>query len=403
MRKPHVVVTGIGVISACGLNFDEFGSSMRHGKLGIGEIQAFPTEAMQSRLAAEVFGFDPDKYFSGAEQLYIDRATQFALVAANEAMVRANLVSEERKSMRGAVIIGTGCAGANTNAEYSVQLLVEKQKQPNRLAVLKGMINAPAAHISMVLKIDGPSFVVSSACASSAQAIGLAARMIKAGEIDYAVCGGTEAFINFGYMKAWDGLGVMAPDACRPFSKGRKGTILGDGAAIFVLESFDGAKQRGASVFAEILGCSMSSNATTLLKPDIDSAKSVIARCLQDARIAPCDVQYINAHGTGTLANDIAEVEAIRGLFGQDADSVLVSSTKSIHGHALGASGALELAATIAGMCGDFAPPTLSFVEADPRCPIDCVPNESRAARIHIALSNSFAFGGHNAVLAIRR
>jgi nodulation protein E len=265
------------------------------------------------------------------------------------------------------------------------------------------MINAPGAHITMEHGIQGPSFTVASACASANHAMGVAFQMMRSGMASAAVTGGAESVFTFGTMKGWEALRVMAPDTCRPFSKDRKGMVIGEGAAMFVLEERGAAMARGAQILAEIIGFGMTSDASDIVLPSADGASRAIAGCLEDARIRPEAVQYVNAHGTGTAANDSTETKALHMVFGPHAKKLMVSSTKSMHGHALGGAGAIELAATIISLTGGFIPPTANYVEPDPLCDLDYVPNEARDMPANVAISNSFAFGGHNAVIAVRR
>jgi nodulation protein E len=251
--------------------------------------------------------------------------------------------------------------------------------------------------------ITGPSFTIASACASANHAIGVAYHMVRSGSVDVAVTGGTESVFAFGVIKAWEALRVMASDTCRPFSKGRGGMVLGEGSAILVLESRARAAARGAEILGEIVGFGMSSDAADIVLPSAVGAAGAISACLEDAGLKPEDVDYINAHGTGTVANDATETKAIHAAFGDHAKKLMVSSTKSMHGHAMGAAGALEIAATLIAMREGFVPPTVNYTAADPECDLDYVPNEARQVQIDVALSNSFAFGGHNAVLAVRR
>ena len=265
------------------------------------------------------------------------------------------------------------------------------------------MINAPCCHITMEHGITGPSFVVASACSSANHAIGVAFQMVRAGMVDAAVTGGTEAVFTFGTIRGWEALRVMAPDTCRPFSLGRKGMVLGEGAAVMVIETYESAQKRGAEILAEIVGFGTTSDASDIVMPALEGASGAIAACLADAKLAPEQVDYVNAHGTGTAANDVTETKALHKIFGEHAKKLAVSSTKSMHGHTLGAAGAIELAATICGMRNGFIPPTANFTERDPQCDLDYVPNEARSAPVDVAISNSFAFGGHNAVVAVKR
>jgi nodulation protein E len=271
------------------------------------------------------------------------------------------------------------------------------------LTIPRMMVSAAVSHITMEHGIRGPAFTVASACASANHGIGTAFQMVRAGMVEAAVTGGTESVFTMGTLKAWDAMRILAPDTCRPFSRGRRGLVLGEGAGMMVLENFEHARARGAPILAEIVGLGMSADAGDIVLPSLEGAASAMRACLADAGLAPEEVGYINAHGTGTAMNDVTETRAIRAVFGAHADRLAVSSTKSLHGHALGAAGAIELAATLLAMAGGFIPPTANFLEADPDCDLDYVPNVARNGAIGVALSNSFAFGGLNAVLAVRR
>jgi nodulation protein E len=264
------------------------------------------------------------------------------------------------------------------------------------------MINAAGAHITMDLGIQGPSFTVASACASANHAMGVTFHMVRSGTVQAAVTGGAECVFTFGTLKGWEALRVMAPDTCRPFSRDRKGMVLGEGAAMFVFEERGAAMARGAEILGEVLGFGQTSDASDIVLPSADGAARAMSGCLEDARLRPDAVHYVNAHGTATAANDVTETKALHAVFGEHAGKLMVSSTKSMHGHALGGAGAIELAATIAALREGFVPPTANYNEPDPQCDLDYVPNEARQAEASVAISNSFAFGGHNAVLAIR-
>jgi nodulation protein E len=265
------------------------------------------------------------------------------------------------------------------------------------------MISAAASHVTMEFGITGPSFAVSSACSSANHAIGEAFWMVKSGRARAALGGGSEACITFGVLKAWEALRVLAPDTCRPFSGGRRGMVLGEGAGVAVLERLDDAKARGAPIICELAGFGMTADAGDIVMPSDVGAAGAMAKALADGGIAPTDIGYINAHGTGTLANDATETRAIKRIFGDHAAKLMVSSTKSMHGHVLGGAGAIELVATAMALSDGVIPPTANYQRTDPACDLDYVPNEARQARVKAALSNSFAFGGLNAVLALRR
>ncbi len=305
--------------------------------------------------------------------------------------------------MRTACIVGTGAGGQTTQDDSFRLVYLEKKKRIYPLTVPKLMVNAPVSQVSMHCGLRGPAFVVASACASATHAIGLAFHMVRSGQVDCAVTGGAEACITFGTMRGWEAMRVMAPDACRPFSIDRKGLVLGEGAAMLVLEPLQRARARGAQILGEIVGFGMSADAADLTAPDLGGMTRAMDGALADAKLAAQDIQYINAHGTGTAANDAAETQALHRVFGAHAGKLAVSSTKSMVGHALGAAGALEMVATLLAIREGIVPPTIGYLGPDPACDLDYVPNEARAMTIDAALSNSFAFGGLNAVLAVKK
>ena len=399
----RVAITGLGAVSALGVDVRAHSEALRAGRCAIGPITNIPTEELVTKIAAEVRGFDPASYFESGKLALLDRCAQFALIATREAIAGSGLVFHDELSARAAVVIGAGVGGQVTLDENYYRVYGQGAKRLHPFTIPKLMISAAASHITMEHGITGPSFTVASACASANHAIGIAFHMVRSGSVDVAITGGTEATITFGTMKGWDALRVMAPDTCRPFCRDRKGMVLGEGAAVAVIETLDRAKARGAQILAEIVGFGMSSDAGDIVLPSADGAAAAMRGCLADARLAPEDVDYINAHGTGTAANDVTETKAIHAVMGGHAKRLAVSSTKSMHGHALGAAGALELAATVIALREGFIPPTANFTEADPQCDLDYVPNEARLQGIEVAMSNSFAFGGQNAVLAIRR
>lgn len=397
----RVAVTGLGSISALGRDTAEFSQSLQQGRSGIGLLTILPIETLQNKIGAEIAGFDPPAHFTEKRLSLLDRCTQFALVAAREAVTQSGLDFKNELGSRTASIIGTGGGGLTTTDNAFRRYYGEGAKRVAPLTVPKTMVSASASQISMEFGIKGPAFVVSSACASANHAIGLAFQMVRSGMVDAAVTGGAEAPLTHGTIIAWQGLRIMAPDTCQPFSADRKGLVLGEGAAILVLENYEHARRRGADILGEFIGFGMSADAGDIVLPSLDGAVSAIESCLLDAQLSPESVDYINAHGTATTVNDITETAAIHKAFGEHARKLAVSSTKSMHGHTLGAAGALELVATFAAMRGGFVPPTANFTQADPQCDLDYVPNEARARKITCALSNSFAFGGLNAVLAV--
>jgi nodulation protein E len=325
------------------------------------------------------------------------------VVAAREAIVQAGLVFDIDLSVRTACIIGSGVGGQTTHDDNFRRVYRENKTRVFPLTIPKLMVNAPASQISMFCGLRGPAFVVASACASATHAIGLAFHMLRSGQVDCAVTGGAEACITFGTLRGWEAMRVMAPDVCRPFSAERKGMVLGEGAAVLVLEPLTLAQARGADILGEIIGFGMSADAADITAPDLGGMTRAIEGALNDAKLAPSDIQYINAHGTGTAANDATETKALHAVFGPHAGKLAVSSTKSMIGHALGAAGALEMVGTVMAAREGVAPPTIGYLRRDPACDLDYVPNQARAMNIEAALSNSFAFGGLNAVLAVKR
>ncbi len=401
MRR--VVITGMGSISALGHDATTCWQAMREGHSGIGRISVVDPALLKAPIAAEVRHFDPLKHFDEKKLVLLDRVSQFALVAAREAVAQSGL--DFRADSLGettAVIIGTGVGGENTNDNASRRLYAENNPRLHPLTIVRLMANAPASQISIEFGLRGPAFAVSSACASANHAMAQAFHMVRSGMADTAVTGGTEACITYGVARAWESMRVLAEDTCRPFCKQRRGLVLGEGAGIFVLEEYEHARARGATILAEFAGAGMSSDAADIVFPSRDGAASAINRALADARMNPDEVDYINAHGTGTPANDPTESAAIRQVFGVYADALAVSSTKSMHGHALGAAGAIELVAAIGALRDGVVPPTANFIDPDPECDLDYVPNTAREKSVRAALSNSFAFGGLNAVIALR-
>ena len=401
MGPNRVVVTGLGVVSAIGHDTVGFWESLREGRHGFREIQLADTSMTQYHLGAEVRGLDLDTPFAGSMDRLLDRFARLWLLAARQA-VRAS-GAEPSDLAEGAVVTGTGLGGQTTQDELFSALYREGKQRLTAFAVPRIMSSAGASHASMELGMRGPGLTVSTACASSNHAIGLAYWMVRSGAAPIALTGGSEAPFSLGHLKAWDMMRAVSPDLCRPFSHGRKGLVLGEGAGALVLESLDHARARGAAIHAEVRGFGMSSDATHITQPSGCGAGRAIAAALRDAGASPDSVDYINAHGTGTPLNAASECKALRCALGEHASKVFVSSTKSMHGHALGASGALEAVATVLSIENGVVPPTANYLGLDPECPLDVVPNTAREKPIRFALSNSFAFGGLNAVLALGR
>ncbi|HYK59579.1 MAG TPA: beta-ketoacyl-[acyl-carrier-protein] synthase family protein [Bryobacteraceae bacterium] len=400
MTARRVAVTGIGVVSAFGDTFGEFWTGIASGTSGIRPRALTPPDALRFPNAAEVAHFDPHRHFEEKQIDYLDRFAQFAMVAAREAVKVAGIKIGGELASRTAIVTGSSAGGQATKDENFYNLYALKHTRFSPLIIPRVMGNAGASMISSEFGIGGPVYTVSTACSSANHAIGQAFWMVRSGVVDLALAGGSEAPFSMGFLKSWEALRVVSPDTCRPFSRDRRGLILGEGAGMLVLEPLEAARARGAPVWGEIAGFGMSSDGHHLTQPLASGAAAAMRAALTDGSIAPEAIGYINAHGTGTPSNDATECQAIRAVFGRHAEKLLVSSTKSMHGHALGAAGALEAAATLAALRGGLIPPTANFTEPDPACDLDVVPNHSRPAEIEWALSNSFAFGGLNAVLA---
>lgn len=381
----------------------EIWAGLLAGRSGIGPIRTLPTARLSATIAGEVIGFDPAAHFTARHAGMMDRNAQFAVVAAREAMADAGLVADPALARRRGVILGAGVGQTSLDAAY-LSFYGEGATRVHPFTVPRGMANAAASQVSMELALRGPSFAVSSACASSNHAIGVAADVIRAGRADIVLTGGSDASLTLGYFKGWEALRVLSTDTCRPFSRDRSGLVLGEGAGVLVLEEWDHAERRGATILAELAGFGMTADGLDLTAPDVDGAAQAMRDALEDAGMDPSEVGYVNAHGTGTRLNDRVETAALHQVFGQFPGATPpVSSCKSMIGHCLNAGGALEAVATVMALAEGMLPPTAGYREADPECDVDCVPNVARAASIGAALSNSFAFGGLNAVLAFRR
>lgn len=399
----RVVVTGLGAITPLGHDVASYWDGLKRGADGIRPVELIAPERLNQKVLGEVKGFDPLKHFGERELPILDRVSQFAVVAAKQAIAQSGLSFEGELSERTAAIIGTGVGGQTTIDDSFKRLYEEQQPRVYPLTIPKLMANAPASQVSMHCGLRGPSFGVVSACASATHAIGLSYQLVRSGAAQCAVAGGAEASISFGAIKGWEAMRVMAPDKCRPFSKDRKGMIIGEGTALVVLETEEAARKRGADILAEVAGFGMSADAKDITAPDAGGMARAIVAALADAKVDRGGVQYINAHGTGTTANDRTETAALKASFGDHAGKLAISSTKSMIGHALGAAGALEMVATVMSLRDGVVAPTINYLGQDPECDLDYVPNEARDLSIDVALSNSFAFGGLNAVLVLRR
>jgi nodulation protein E len=399
----RVVITGLGVVSSVGQSTRDYWDSLIAGRSAFAPATLGSAAQATSKLVGEVKGFDPAAHFEPSQILLLDRVSQFAVVAARQAVSQSGLAIGGALAERTAAIVGTGSGGHTTVDENFHRLYADGAARLHPLTIPKAMISAAASQVSMYCGIKGPAFAVASACASATHAIGLAFHMVRSGGATCALAGGTEASITFGGMKGWEAMRIMSPDTCRPFSKDRKGMVIGEGAAVVVLEALDQARSRGADILAEVVGFGMSADAQDLTAPDANGMARAITATLADAGLPPDAIDYVNAHGTGTTANDSAETAALHLSFGAHARQLAVSSTKSVVGHTLGAAGALEFIAAIMAIRDGIAPPTMNYLGADPDCDLDYVPNEARRMPVRAILSNSFAFGGFNAVLAARQ
>lgn len=397
----RVVVTGCGAISGLGATAADFWSALSAGRSAIvplGDI----AKGTKIAVGAVVPDFSPEQFFSSEQLPLLDRFSQFAVIAAREALADAGLAVGDDAVIRAAAIIGTGCGGKQTDEETYARLYKEQKERAHPLTIPKGMPSAAASMVSMHLGISGPVFSVTSACASGAHAAAQGRMMIQSGMVDVALVGGADAPFTYGLLKAWEALRVVSSDTCRPFCKDRTGMVLGEGAGMLVLESEEHATRRGARIYAELAGCGMTSDAGHITRSSVDGIASAMCGALENAGLVPDSVDYVNAHGTATLANDPAETAALHQIFGGHAKALSISSTKSMHGHALGASSALELIATVFAVQNNLVPPTANFTGPDESCDLDYVPNQARAQQVDVAISNSFAFGGLNVVLAIK-
>ncbi|PKP71682.1 MAG: beta-ACP synthase [Alphaproteobacteria bacterium HGW-Alphaproteobacteria-4] len=399
----RVVITGAGSINPLGASVAETWAAMQAGRCAIGPMTFQDSERLSVQIGAQVQGFAPEDHLTRAELGFADRFAQFALASARQAVAEAGLAFEGDLAARSGVVIGTAGGGLTTSDEAYRAVYAEGKNRVHPFTVPRLMHNAAASLVGMAFGLQGPSFSVSTACASSNHAMGLAFQMVRSGAAPVMLAGGAEAMLCFGGIKAWEGLRVMSADGCRPFSADRNGLVQGEGAAVFVFEEYEHARARGAAMLAEVVGFSMGADAADMVMPSVEGAARAMAGALSDAGLAPEAVGYINAHGTATAANDRTECAAVRKVFGAHADRLMISSTKSMHGHLIGATGAVELLACLMALGEGVIAPTAGYRVPDPDCALDVVPNEARAARVDVVLSNAFAFGGLNAVLALAR
>ena len=399
----RVVITGAGTINPLGADVPSTFTAMQEGRCGIGPLEIDDVDRLSIQIGGQIKGYDETNHFNRQQIALYDRFTQFTLLAAREAIGQSGLIFSGELADRSGVVLGTSGGGLNTQDENYRAVYQAGKNRVHPFIVPKLMNNAAASHLSMEWNLRGPSFTVATACASSNHAMGQAFNMVRSGMAKVMVTGGSEAMLCFGGIKAWEGLRVMSRDACRPFSATRNGMVQGEGAGVFVFENYNHAKARGAEILCELVGFAMSSDASDIVMPSKQGAARAIAGAIQDAQLPKEAVGYINAHGTGTAANDKTECAAVADVFGAHADKLMISSTKSMHGHLIGGTGAVELLACIMALKDGIIAPTIGYEEPDPECALDVVPNVAREAQVDVALSNAFAFGGLNAVLALRR
>ncbi|MFN7003232.1 MAG: beta-ketoacyl-[acyl-carrier-protein] synthase family protein [Roseinatronobacter sp.] len=401
MRR--VVITGVGTLNPLGKDVSETFASMQVGRCAIGPLTCRDVDRLSVQIGAELRGFDPEAHFARNSLTLLDRFSQIAQVSARQAMGQARLNLSPDGACRAGVILGTA-GGGNTTVDDNYRTVYEEGKnRVHPFVVPRLMHNAATSHLAMEFGLKGPSFTVSTACASANHAMGQAFHLIRGGGADVMLSGGSEAMLCFGGIKAWEGLRVMSRDTCRPFSRDRSGMVQGEGGAVFVFEEMEHARARGAEILAEVAGFGMSSDAGDIVMPDIDGPARAMRAALRDAGLSPEDVDYVNAHGTGTAANDRVEAQALRRVLGDHLDRIPVSSTKSMHGHLIGATSAVELLAGLMAIRDGVIAPTVNFTEPDPEIVLDVVPNAARAAEVDVVMSNAFAFGGLNAVLILKR
>ena len=411
MRR--VVITGLGVVTATGCTIADFFAQLLEGRAGTRRIQNLEpalAEQLNCKIAAEVLCFDPSQHFDAKELDQLDRFSQFAVVAAKQALEDAGRgeFSEEEQNRLG-VCVGTAYGGIETLDSSYFSLYRKNASRLSPLVLPRLMYNAAACQVSMRFRARGPTLAPSTACSSGAHAIGEAMRFIQHGQADWMLAGGSDAPITYGVIRAWEAMRVLAPEngdaarACRPFSADRRGIVIGEGAAILLLEEYEAARKRGARIYAELAGYGANSDASHITQPSVEGPARAMQLALDDAGLNPEEVDYINAHGTATRVNDVVETRAIKQVFGARAGKIPVSSTKSMHGHVMGASGAIELVATVEALRRGVLPPTANYSKPDPDCDLDYVPNQAREQKVRAALSNSFAFGGLNAVLVVKQ
>ena len=399
----RVVVTGLGVVTPIGTTVADMWQSMKEAKSGTSALGGFPLDDLKILIAAQIKEFDHKsrlKHFQRDRIITLaDRYSWFAAVAADEAVRQSGLEVPFVNPYRAACIVGSGAGGLTTYETAYRDLFIHNKRATHPLTLLRIIGSSAAAHVGIEFNVKGPTFATCSACSTATHAIGIARDYIRDGIVDVAIAGASESVINYGTMKAWQALHVLSPEGCFPFAKKRNGTVLGEGAGILVLESLEHAQARGAKILAELCGYGMASDSQDMVKPTIEGPSVAMQMAIDDAGIAPSAIDYLNAHGTATADNDINETRAVKNVFGDYAGKLAISSTKSMTGHPLGAGGGIEAVACIKAMQEQWVPPTIGLDEPGEGCDLDYVANQGRAMKVEYTMSNSFAFGGLNAVL----
>jgi 3-oxoacyl-[acyl-carrier-protein] synthase II len=411
MRR--VVVTGIGIIAASGVGREEVWAALAEGRSGISRIEDFDTSNLKTNIAGVCRGFKPEQFFDEREMSRLDRVSQLAIAATGMATRESGLTNGQLESYDAGVFLGTGFGGQSSIEEFCGAFFSNGRGRRSAIAIPKSMYNASSSNIAIRFKTRGPNITVSTACSSGANAIGQAFHVIRYGNAERMIAGGADAPVTPVVMEAWKEMRVLStknepPErACKPFSANRDGFVLAEGAGIVVLETLDAARERGAHIYAEILGYGSTADAAHITFPDPDGEAHAMIRALKDAGVLPEEVDYINAHGTATKLNDASETEAIKRVFGNRAYEIPVNSIKSMLGHSMGAAGALEFIAMLLAIENQLIPPTINYEESDPQCDLDYVTEGARAVGsrtpLRTAISNSFGFGGNNAVLVARK
>jgi beta-ketoacyl-acyl-carrier-protein synthase II len=404
----RVAITGLGIFASSGRDVESFFQNLVEGKSAVRRIEQFDSSTLSVQIAAEVADYVPTNYFPSKRLDLLDRFTQFALLAADQTVKSSGWEIKDDERPRFGVVIGSGMGGAQGLDNGYLNLYAKQATRLHPFTIPRIMHNAPVSQVCMEYGAQGPSFATATACSSAGHAIGEAFHLIRFGLADVMLAGGTDTPITYGMMRSWESVRVLATGngdprrACRPFSLDREGMVIGEGAAAVMLEEMEHARRRGARIYGELAGFGMSSDAGHITQPSVDGPVRAIRMALDEAELNPEDIDYVNAHGTGTRLNDSTETTIVKQALGEHARKVAISSTKSMHGHVMGATGAVELVATVMALDRGIVPPTANYTTPDPECDLDYTPNEARERRIRAALSNSFAFGGLNAVLLVK-